>query len=538
MVSNNSQHQHSHGEADFQPIERRCDVAIVGGSAAGLAAALQLGRQRRSVIVVDAGEPRNAPASHMHSYLGHEGVPPEDFLSLARDEVRSHGCEVLGDVVVDINRSGAEFRLLLGSGHTLVARRVLAATGMTDLLPDIEGLDAHWGVNVIHCPFCHGFEFRDRPIVVIVTDPMGLHPAVLFHQLTDQLTLILHDGVEADDPALEPLRSIGVEVVDSRAARVVNGETHELAVQTESGQTIEAGAVVVGPRSAVRAEPFASVGLKPIEDADGLGDFIECDAMGETSVPGLFAAGNLTDPSQQVLQAAANGSRVGAAISFSLADEDVKNPISISAGQADWDARYSGDQMWSGNPNGSLVLEVGDMAPGRVLDVGGGEGGDAVWLAQQGWDVTVSDISQRALDRCVEAGEKLGVEVNQLRADANAANPFGGEQFDLVSAHYLPLPRTPDALGIRNLMSAVDEGGTLLIVNHDPEPMRGSVAERDHHLPFDPDAYFLPADFAAFLTEADGWEIEIHDKRPRVGEHATAHVDDVVLRARRAETRS
>lgn len=161
-----------------RPVERQCDVAIIGGSAAGLAAALQLGRQRRSVIVVDAGEPRNAPAAHMHSYLGHEGISPSALTSIGREEVRSYGVEVLAGRAVDVTRTGDDrFRVELVGGHAVFARRVLAATGLVDDLPDIDGLAEHWGGDVIHCPFCHGFEVRDRCIVQIVTHPMGLHPA-------------------------------------------------------------------------------------------------------------------------------------------------------------------------------------------------------------------------------------------------------------------------------------------------------------------------------------------------------------------------
>jgi len=184
-------------------VERHCDVAIVGGSAAGLAAALQLGRQRRSVIVVDAGEPRNAPAAHMHSYLGYEGRPPSELAIAGRGEVRSYGVEVLDGRVLGVTRTPDEqFRLELAGGHSVIARRVLVATGMVDDLPDIDGLAEHWGRDVIHCPFCHGFEVRDRRIVQIVTHPMGLHPTGLFRQLSARLTVVLHGEVDANSSEL------------------------------------------------------------------------------------------------------------------------------------------------------------------------------------------------------------------------------------------------------------------------------------------------------------------------------------------------
>jgi thioredoxin reductase/SAM-dependent methyltransferase len=517
-------------------VERHCDVAIIGGSAAGLAAALQLGRQRRSVIVVDAGEPRNAPAAHMHSYLGHEGLPPSELSAIGRDEVRSFGGEVIAGRAVDVTRTDDDhFRVELAGGHALVARRVLAATGLVDELPDIDGLAEHWGGDVIHCPFCHGFEVRDRRIVQIVTHPMGLHPAGLFRQLSAKFTLVLHHGIDADAPELEALRAAGVKVVDGPVRRVVMGDDgHVAAVELTDGDRIDADAIAVGPRFRVRTEPFASLGLKPAEHPNGLGDFVDTDAAGATAIAGLYAAGNVTDPTQQVLQAAAAGSRVGGMISFSLADDDIRAAARPSAYEADWDHRYGGDQMWSGNPNGTLVTEISGLAPGRALDVGAGEGADALWLAEQGWRVTATDISQRALDRVDAEAERRGLRVECQHADANALDAFEPGAFDLVSAQYASIPRTPDGRGVRNLMSAVARGGTLLVVSHDLEPMRTPIDTLAHSRPFDPDAYVLVDDFAAALARTSAWDVEVHEKRPRPPGAATSaiHVDDIVLRAR------
>ncbi len=302
------------------------DVVIVGGSAAGLAAAIQLGRQRRSVIVVDAGDPRNAPAAHMHGYLGHDGLPPSTLAAIGRDEVRRYGGVVIQGRAVEVHRRrNGDFAVELADGTTLTSRRLLAATGIVDDLPDIEGVAEHWGRDVIHCPFCHGYEVRDRRIVQIVTQPMGLHPAVLFRQLTPHLTLVLHAGVGIDDPEVELLRAAGVEVSAARVERIVaDTDGRVTAVELVDGTLLEADAVVVGGRFRVRIEPFVSLGLTAVEHPMGIGDVVEVDALGETSVAGLYAAGNVTDPSQQVIQAAANGSRVGAMIAFSLARDDLE----------------------------------------------------------------------------------------------------------------------------------------------------------------------------------------------------------------------
>jgi SAM-dependent methyltransferase len=362
---------------------------------------------------------------------------------------------------------------------------------------------------------------------------MGLHPVGLFRQLSDRLTVVLHNPVDIDESQLDTLRAASVAIRSGPVHSIVTGADGQVAgVELADHARIDADAVVVGPRFRARTEPFAALGLRPTAHPSGLGEVVETDATGATAVPGLYAAGNVTDPSQQVLHAAADGSRVGAMVGFSLADDDIRAAARPSGNAADWDHRYAGDQMWSGNPNGTLVKEVGGIAPGRALDVGAGEGGDALWLAEQGWNVTASDISQRALDRVNAEAKRRALQVTCHHADANAVNAFETAAFDLVSAHYASIPRSPDGRGVRNLLNAVAPGGTLLVVSHDLEPMDTLV----HSRPFDPDAYLRVDDFVAGLIDSAEWAIEVHEKRPRRPGAASAahHIEDIVLRARRS----
>jgi SAM-dependent methyltransferase len=217
-----------------------------------------------------------------------------------------------------------------------------------------------------------------------------------------------------------------------------------------------------------------------------------------------------------------------------LVEEEARSATARSAHEADWDHRYAGDRMWSGRPNGTLVQEAGGIAPGRALDVGAGEGGDALWLAEHGWKVTASDISQRALDRVAAEAKRRGLPVRCRHADANATDAFETGVFDLVSAQYASIPRTPDRRAVHNLLLAVAPGGTLLVVSHDLEPMRAPIDTRTQSRIFDPDAYVRVEDFAEVLADWPGWAVEVHEKRRRPPGAASAshHVDDVVLRAR------
>jgi SAM-dependent methyltransferase len=332
---------------------------IVGGSAAGLATARQLRRQHRSVIVVTAGELIDETAANL-------------------DDVRRHGAEVLrGQVHRAFRTDDGGFRAELASGHAVVARRMLAATALSDELEGIAGL----------------------------------------------------------------------------------------------------------------------------ERIDGDSD----------------------------------GSRVAEAVGDSLDQEDRDAGARPSGNRADWEHRYSGEQLWSGNPNGTLVREVSGLPPGRALDVGAGEGGDALWLTEQGWRVTASDISQHALDRIQSEAARRGLRLECQLADANAPDPFAAEAFDLVSAQYASIPRTPDSRGVHNVLRAVAPRGTLLVVGHDLDAMRAAIEEGAGPA-FDPMAFVHVEDFATVIADSPDWVVEVHEKRPRPpgATSASHHIEDVVLRARRS----
>ena len=208
-----------------------------------------------------------------------------------------------------------------------------------------------------------------------------------------------------------------------------------------------------------------------------------------------------------------------------MAEPDAAHDAAPDADE--WDERYgASERIWSGEPNGALVAEVADLTAGRALDVGCGEGADAVWLARRGWQVTALDVSQVALDRAERHAREAGVKVTWVHAGlVEAELPAGG--FDLVSAQYAVLRRTPDAVAERTLVDLVAPGGTLLVVHHAID------AQHAHDGGFDPALYALPADVGALLGQ--GWRIEVDERRPRAvtGGAGAQHVEDLILRARR-----
>jgi thioredoxin reductase len=368
------------------------DVVVVGGGAAGLSGALALARARRSVLVVDGGQPRNAPAEHVHNYLAREGTPPAELLEAGRDEVTGYGAHIIAGHVGSARRDGSAFAVTLADGRGVRARRLLVTTGLVDELPAIPGLAQRWGRDVLHCPYCHGWEVRDKRIGVLGTGPMALHQAHLWRQWSAHVMLLRHDLPALDAEQAEQLAAREITDVDGAVDSLeVTGDSLT-GVRLATGELVELDILVVSPRFAARAGLLEDLGLKTVDvETNGhvMGSQIPTGAFGVTDVPGVWAAGNVADLKAHVIVAAAAGLNAGASINADLVGEDTRDAVSAYRdrvatmfSEEAWEERYRAKpKVWSGRPNPQLVTEVAALTPGRALDVGCGEGADAVWLA-------------------------------------------------------------------------------------------------------------------------------------------------------------
>lgn len=294
------------------------DVVVIGGGAAGLSGALMLARSRRSVLVIDAGQPRNAPADGVHGLLGREGMSPLDLVAKGREEVRGYGGEIVTGEVTGAVREGDGFRVSLAGGGRVRARRLLVTTGLVDELPEVAGLRERWGRDVVHCPYCHGWEVRDQAIGVLATGPMSVHQALLFSQLSADVTLFLHGRPRPSGEELRQLGARGVRLVEGEVAALEIAGDRITGVRLAGGEVIARDAVAVATRMVARAGFLSSLGLKAVEHPAGMGEHIPADPAGLTQVPGVWAAGNVTDLAAQVGAAAAQGATAGARINYDL----------------------------------------------------------------------------------------------------------------------------------------------------------------------------------------------------------------------------
>ena len=306
------------------------DVVVVGGGAAGLSGAVALARSRRSVLVVDAGEPRNAPAGQVHNFLTRDGTPPAEIYAIGRDEVLRYGGRVETGRVTALSRDAERFRVQIDD-RAVTARRLLIATGLRDELPDVPGLAARWGIDVLHCPYCHGWEVRDRRVGILATGPGAIHQALLFRQLSPQVTVLRHTAPELTAEQREQLTALGITVIEGEVTEVETDGDGLAGARLADGTLVPLDALIVAPRMVARAQLLAPLGLVPAEvrlNGQVMGTQIEADATGATSVPGLWVAGNLAAIQAQVVTSAAAGLTAGAAINADLAAADARHAAS------------------------------------------------------------------------------------------------------------------------------------------------------------------------------------------------------------------
>lgn len=521
------------------------DVVVIGGGAAGLSAALALSRARRAVLVVDAGDPRNEPADHVHNYLGREGTSPAELLAIGRGEVASYGGQVTAGRAVSAQaRDGGEagFVVTLDDGREVRGRRLLVTTGVVDELPDVPGLQERWGRDVLHCPYCHGWEVRDQALGVIASSGIASHQALMFRQWSNDVTLFLNGGPGPSAEETEQLAARGVALVPDAIDGVVVEGDRLVGVRLATGEVVARQALVVSPRMTARLEVLSALGIEAVvQEMNGVvfGTVVPADPAGATSVAGVWVAGNVADLRAGVIAAAAAGLNVATMINADLTAEDTHTAVAVRHmlpgmfEQPSWEERYrSKPAIWSREPNPQLVAEATELEAGTALDIGSGEGADAIWLADRGWWVTALDFSKVALERSAEhaaaASPQIAESIDWQHVDVRDWTPEG-KSYDLVTSQFMHLPDGGMTGLATRLAEAVAPGGTLLVVGHHPSDAATGLRRHGANILF-------TAEELVAVLDPDTWEVLVAEARPREtagpdGDPVTLH--DVVVRARR-----
>ncbi|TJZ76077.1 NAD(P)/FAD-dependent oxidoreductase [Rhodococcus oryzae] len=300
------------------------DVVVIGGGAAGLSAATLLARARRRVVVVDAGKPRNAPAEHLHGFLSRDGMSPTQLLADGRAEVIGYGGKVIPGRALAVEKLGArQFVVRHSGGPDVATRAVIVATGLRDELPEIPGLREQWGVGVLHCPYCHGYEVRDTPIAVLGGNnrPFTMHQASLVRQWSDDV-VFFPNRIVLDAEERTRLTARGIRIVDGDVSGMVVQDGRMCGVELADGRIVPRSTVFVGPRFVPHDDLLTALGCDAGEDG-----WVATDPTGLTSVPGVWAAGNVIDSPAQLITAAGAGSKSAIALNHYLLAQDMEQAV-------------------------------------------------------------------------------------------------------------------------------------------------------------------------------------------------------------------
>lgn len=294
----------------------RYDVIIVGGSFAGLSAATYLARGRRTVCVIDAGSPRNRFAAQSHGFLGQDGSAPGAMIATARAQVLAYPTVTWVDgQASDAAATGDGFAVTLASGDVIEAARLVLAFGIWDELPVIPGVQERWGVSVLHCPYCHGIEFSDRRLGVLNVSPMSVHQALLINEW-GPTTFYLNGGAQPDEASLAELYKRGI-AIERAPVKALHGEGQSLsAIEFDDGRTSLIDALYLGTRTHLNSGIAAQLGCE-FDDGPN-GPLVRTDNLKATTVPGVFAAGDITRAMHSVTWACSDGVMAGTATHRSL----------------------------------------------------------------------------------------------------------------------------------------------------------------------------------------------------------------------------
>lgn len=301
-------------------MNQEWDVIIVGGGPAGLSAALMLGRACRRVLVVDLGRPRNRFSARMHGMIGSDGADPAELLRRAREELGAYEVTIRPGTVDDVVEDEQRLHLRLSDGETASARALVAASGLTDDLPDVPGLSEQWGSGVLQCPYCHGWEIRGRRLAVVGTSPMSLHQAELIRQWSDKLVFFTAGCGPIEPDVAARLRSRGVRLVDSPVAEILTDGGKISGALLDDGSRFALDAVFTAPAPRPHDAYLASMALE--RDEFPLGSFISVDHTGRTSHPRIWATGNVVNPPANVPASIGAGSMTGGIVNMALVAED------------------------------------------------------------------------------------------------------------------------------------------------------------------------------------------------------------------------
>ena len=294
------------------------DVIIIGGSYTGLSAAMALGRALRNVLVIDAGQPCNRQTPHAHNLITHDGETPASISARAREQVSQYpNVHFYNGMATAAREEDGLFVIESDKGHSHTARKLLFATGIIDIMPDIPGVEACWGISVLHCPYCHGYEVRNQPTAIFASGEVGFEFAKIINNWTKELTLLTNGSSQLTGEQINALARHNISVIETPVKNVVQQDGYISNVAFADGRNLAIKAMYAKFPFKQTSELPQSLGCALTEHG-----FIKIDEMQATSINGVFAAGDNTTMFRSLSIAIAAGNRAGAMINHQMINED------------------------------------------------------------------------------------------------------------------------------------------------------------------------------------------------------------------------
>ncbi len=298
------------------PDKNNFDAIIIGGSYAGLSAAMSLGRSLRSVLIIDSGAPCNRQTPHSHNFITHDGKPPKEISNLAKEQVEKYDTvRFHRGLATGAEKTADGFTVGTDAGESFTAKKLIFATGVKDEMPDIKGFAECWGISVIHCPYCHGYEYRGQPTAIMADGARASHIASLVHNLTKDLTILTNGKPDFDAAQMAKFEKAAIPIVSKEIAEIEHRAGHVQAVVFRDGSREKFSAVYAAIPFVQHSDLLQKLGCETTETGH-----IKVDFFQQTSVPGVFACGDNATPMRSIANAVAAGSFAGAMVNKELCD--------------------------------------------------------------------------------------------------------------------------------------------------------------------------------------------------------------------------
>ncbi|MDO6516618.1 NAD(P)/FAD-dependent oxidoreductase [Zobellia uliginosa] len=299
------------------------DVIIIGGSYAGLSAAMTLGRSLRSILIIDGGLPCNRQTPHAHNFITHDGEKPSDILQKAKSQVLGYETvSFINDVALKGSKSAGNFHITTETGKHFIGKKMVFATGISDIMPEIKGFSDCWGISVVHCPYCHGYEIRNKKTGIIANGERAMHLASLVHNLTEHLTILTSEKAGFNAEQQMKLKKNNIKIIEKGISEVEheNGYITNVVFRDRSSENFDAiyASLPFTQHSDIPAQLNCSISEQ---------GFIQVDAMQKTTVDGLFACGDNSTQIRSIASAVATGTMAGAMANMELSEEIFSNKL-------------------------------------------------------------------------------------------------------------------------------------------------------------------------------------------------------------------